>query len=237
MKTVKEVSKISGVSVRTLHHYDAIGLLKPAKVTQAGYRLYDGAALARLQSILLFRQLQFPLKEIKEILDRPHFDYHEALKQQIALLELQHKHIGELIDYARKLEKGEMEMSFKAFDNSEVNQYKAEAKARWGETEAYKEYVQRQGGNDAASPEKLMKIFAEFGALRELPTEDRKVQNKVKELQECISDNFYTCTNEILAGLGQMYVADERFRQNIDCAGGDGTAEFVGRAIDVYCSK
>ena len=74
MKTVHEVSRISGVSVRTLHHYDAIGLLKPTAVTEAGYRLYDDAALARLQNILLYRELEFPLKEIKAILDQPEFD-------------------------------------------------------------------------------------------------------------------------------------------------------------------
>ena len=74
MKTVHEVSRISGVSVRTLHHYDAIGLLKPTAVTEAGYRLYDDAVLARLQNILLYRELEFPLKEIKAILDHPEFD-------------------------------------------------------------------------------------------------------------------------------------------------------------------
>ena len=100
MRTVKEVSKITGVSVRTLHHYDAIGLLKPTKVTEAGYRLYDDTALSRLQNILLFRELQFPLKEIKAILDSPDFDPSEAISQQIGLLELQYKHIGELIALA-----------------------------------------------------------------------------------------------------------------------------------------
>ena len=85
MKTVREVSKLTGVSVRTLHHYDAIGLLKPSRVTEAGYRLYDDTALARLQSILLFRELQFSLKEIRAILDAPSFDPADALTQQIAL--------------------------------------------------------------------------------------------------------------------------------------------------------
>ena len=88
MRTVKEVSRLTGVSVRTLHHYDAIGLLKPTEVTRAGYRLYDDTALSRLQSILLFRELQFPLKEIKAILDSPDFDPEEALTQQIKLLEM-----------------------------------------------------------------------------------------------------------------------------------------------------
>ena len=90
MKTVNEVSKLTGVSVRTLHHYDAIGLLKPTQVTAAGYRLYDDTALARLQTILLFRELQFPLKEIKSILDSPDFDREQALQQQIGLLERRH---------------------------------------------------------------------------------------------------------------------------------------------------
>ena len=107
MRTVKEISGLTGVSVRALHYYDSIGLLKPAKVTEAGYRLYDDAALARLQTILLFRELQFPLKEIKAILDSPDFDPSEALAQQIGLLELQYQHIGELISFAREIqEKG-----------------------------------------------------------------------------------------------------------------------------------
>mgnify|MGYP000881895910 CR=1 FL=1 len=91
MKTVKEVSRITGVSVRTLHHYDAIGLLKPTAVTEAGYRLYDDAALERMQSILFFRELQFPLKDIKRILDAPDFDPMTALAQQVHLLEMQRK--------------------------------------------------------------------------------------------------------------------------------------------------
>ncbi len=88
MWTVKQVSRITGVSVRTLHHYNAIGLLRPAKVTDAGYRLYDDAALRRLQNILLFRELQFPLREIKAILDSPNFDPAATLEQQIQLLEM-----------------------------------------------------------------------------------------------------------------------------------------------------
>ena len=93
MKTVKEVSLLTGVSVRALHHYDAIGLLKPAKVTEAGYRLYDTASLERLQQILLFRELEFPLKEIKAILESPDFDRNKALEQQISLLELKKEHL------------------------------------------------------------------------------------------------------------------------------------------------
>ena len=105
MKTVKEVSRISGVSVRTLHHYDAIGLLKPARVTEAGYRLYDEKALERLQTILLFREFEFPLKEIRDILDSPDFDPLQALDAQIHLLELKRKHLDAVIAYARQIQK------------------------------------------------------------------------------------------------------------------------------------
>ena len=103
MKTVKQMSQVSGISVRTLHHYDAIGLLKPTRVTEAGYRLYDDAALERLQSILLFRELQFPLKEIGRILDTPGFDRQAALNDQIHLLELQREYIDRLLTAAREM--------------------------------------------------------------------------------------------------------------------------------------
>lgn len=241
MRTVNEVSKITGVSVRTLHHYDAIGLLKPTKVTAAGYRMYDDTAISRLQSILLFRELQFPLKEIKSILDSPNFDPTEALTQQIELLELQYKRMGELISFAREIkDKGVTTMSFEVFDKSEIERYKAEAKAKWGGTQAYKAYEQKAATqSDLKSDEianRLMTMFAEIGTLRHLLPSAKEVQEKIAALQKFITDNYYVCTNEILDGLGQMYVEDERFKKNIDKAGGDGTAEFVRQAISVYCA-
>lgn len=238
MRTVKEVSEYTGVSVRTLHHYDAIGLLKPAKVTEAGYRLYDDAALQRLQSILLFRQLQFPLKDIKAILDRPDFDPTEALSQQIRLLELQKKHLEELISHARELlQNGVNIMDFQAFDQSELEQYKEEAKERWGATQAYQEYEARATGKQdfGASTQQMMSIFAELGTLRQASPADAAVQEKVAALRQFITDHYYTCTPEILRGLGQMYTGDERFRRNIDRAGGEGTADFAAQAIAFYC--
>lgn len=241
MRTVNEVSKITGVSVRTLHHYDAIGLLKPTKVTEAGYRMYDDTAISRLQSILLFRELQFSLKEIKSILDSPNFDPTEALTQQIELLELQYKRIGELISFAREIkDKGVNTMNFKIFDKSEIEQYKADAKAKWGDTQAYKEYEQKAATqsdlkcDDVAN--RLMTIFAEIGTYRHLSPSAKEVQEKIVALQKFITDNYYVCTDEILSGLGQMYIDDERFKKNIDKAGGDGTAEFVRQAISVYCA-
>ncbi|MBD5463846.1 MAG: MerR family transcriptional regulator [Lachnospiraceae bacterium] len=242
MRTVHEVSKLTGISVRTLHHYDAIGLLKPTQTTESGYRLYDDSAIRRLQNILIFRELQFPLKEIKEILDSPAFDPTEALSQQIKLLELRQKHIEKLIILAREIQsKGVTTMNFEVFDKSEIEQYKAEAKAKWGKTQAYQDYTQKSATQSEDEQNKitnqLLGKFSELGALRHLPPAAKKVQEKISVLQKFITDNCYVCTNEILNGLGQMYVGDERFKKNIDKAGGDGTAEFVSQAISVYCSR
>ena len=240
MWTVKQVSRITGVSVRTLHHYDAIGLLRPAKVTDAGYRLYDDAALRRLQNILLFRELQFPLREIKAILDSPNFDPAAALEQQIQLLEMQRRHIGDLIAFARALQqKGASIMDFKPFDTREMEQYKAEAKARWGGSEAWQECARKEaaGADFAKGGRELMELLAGFGALRQLPPDAPAVQEKVAGLQAFLTEHYYACTREILCGLGQMYTEDERFRRNIDQAGGEGTAAFVRQAIEAYCAK
>jgi len=240
MKTVKEVSNLTGISVRTLHHYDEIGLLKPTEVTEAGYRLYDDTALERLQMILLFRELQFPLKDIKAMLDSPTFNTAEALSQQIALLELEYKRLGELIVHARNLQQKEgLFMNFEPFNTQQLDAYKTEAKAKWGDTVAYAEYAQKEAKgkdfNNAGA--QMMQVFAELGTLRHLPPDDAAVQQKIAALQQFITDNFYTCTKEILYGLGQMYTADERFMHNIDKAGGEGTAQFVSEAIKVYCGK
>lgn len=242
MRTVNEVSKLTGVSVRTLHHYDAIGLLKPDKVTEAGYRLYDDTALCRLQSILMFRELQFPLKEIKAILDTPGFDPNQALAQQIHLLELRKKHLEELISHACEIQrKGVSEMTFDAFKTEEIDQYAAEVKERWGATQVYAEYAEKEkrksSADKEADAEQLMALFAELGTMRHLPPDRKDVQDKIGMLQHLITDKYYTCTKEILRGLGQMYVADERMRRNIDQAGGEGTAEFAQKAIAAYCAS
>jgi DNA-binding transcriptional MerR regulator len=241
MYTVHEVSEMSGVSVRTLHHYDAIGLLKPAEVTPAGYRLYDDTTLQRLQSILFFRELQFSLKEIGDILDSPDYDPQAALAQQIELLELQRDRLDRIIKQAKNMkEKGVVSMGFDVFDKTKIEEYKQEAKEKWGGTDAFKESEQKSASRTAAQEsgiaEGLMNVFREFGELRGSAPESAEAQEKVAQLQQYITDHYYTCTKEILKGLGQMYTADERFRSNIDKAGGEGTAEFVTKAIAVYCA-
>ena len=129
-----------------------------------------------------------------------------------------------------------------AFDNSEFEKYKAEAREKWGKTDAYKEHAERtknyskQKWNDLT--ERMEHIMAKFAVcMRKVKTPDSaEVQNLVKMLQNHISENYYLCTNQILAGLGQMYVADERFKNNID-KHADGTSEFIRKAIEVYCRR
>ena len=240
MLTVRDVSKLTGVSVRTLHYYDAIGLLSPAVTTAAGYRLYDDTSLARLQQILLFRELEFPLRDIRRILDSPGFDREEALTEQIRLLTLKKEHVEALISYARQIRSKEgQNMDFKVFDTAKLEGYKAEAKKKWGGTAAYREYETKAADYSAEKQQALaadmMDIFREFGQNREKSPADPEAQALVKKLQAFISANYYSCTGEILAGLGQLYAAGGEMTDNIDAAGGKGTAEFAARAIAEYC--
>lgn len=242
MKTVSEISKLFGISVRTLHYYDSIGLLKPTKLTESGYRLYDEQAIVRLQNILIFREIEIPLKEIKEILEKEQLNFEEIMTAQIKLLQMKKAKIEKLIAFALDIkEKGEMEMNTEIFNVEEMEQYKNEVIKKWGSTSEYKEYEQKMKGKtekeQQETMQKLMYFFQELGEWKENAPEDSKVQKKIQELQQFITDHFYTCTNEILYGLGQMYVQDERMKHNIDKAGGDGTAQFAQKAITIYCKK
>ena len=239
MMTVNEVSKLAGVSIRTLQYYDSIGLLKPAEYTESGYRLYDDAAMERLQQILLFRELEFPLKEIKEIVTRPDFDKQKALEQQIELLTMKKEHLENLIDFARGIQNGGNNiMDFTAFDTSKLEEYTRKAKEQWGDSKAFSEYEQKSASRSKDDEKKLwsdfMKLFEKSGKLKDSDPKSAEAQAMVKDIQNYITKNFYECTNEILAGLGKMYAAEGEFKTNIDKAGGNGTAEFVSRAIAEY---
>ena len=242
MRTVNEVSKLTGISVRTLHYYDQIGLLKPTEVTEAGYRLYDDDALEKLQQIMLYRELEFPLKDIKTIMESSDFDRNRALEQQIEMLTLKKEHLENLIQFARGIKAlGVRYMDFTVFDTKKLDEYAEEAKKNWGKTEAYKEYEEKTKGMSKAQQNQmganLMELFVEFGDMVRsgCAPADEAVQAQVKKLQDYITNNFYTCTNEILAGLGKMYACGGDFTTNIDKAGGEGTAVFVNEAIEVYC--
>lgn len=237
---VNEVSKLTGVSIRTLQYYDRIGLLHPAKYTEAGYRLYDDTALETLQQILLFRELEFPLKDIKEIISSPDFDRRKALDQQIELLRLKKEHIENLIDLAREIKlSGVKKLTFDAFDTRKIDEYSAQAKASWGTTPAYKEYEEKSKGRTKEEDKKIYQgmidLFAQFGRIRDTDPASGEAQALVKKLQDHITEHMYTCTKEILSGLGKMYAAGGEFTQNIDSYGGEGTAEFASRAIEIFC--
>ena len=240
--TVHEVSKISGVSIRALHHYDHIGLLPATKVTDAGYRLYDEYTLERLHHILLFKELQFSLKEIKDILDSPDFDRSKALEQQIKLLELRKEHLENLIDLARGIKAiGVKQMNFETFNKKKIDEYAAQAKASWGKTDAYKEYEQKSKERTKETQQKLhaemMEIFAEFAKIKDQSPEGAEAIAMAKKLQDHITEHYYTCTDEILMGLGNMYAGGGDFTTNIDKYAGEGTAVFTCEAIKAMIAQ
>lgn len=241
MMTVHEVSELTGVSIRALHHYDRIGLLHPAEVTGAGYRLYDDTALERLQCILLFKELQFSLKEIKDILDSPDFDYSRALDQQITLLQMKKEHLENLINLAREIKQiGVKKLDFTVFNTKKMDEYAERAKESWGQTPEYREFEEKSKDRTKEDERKLwaglMEIFTEFGSMKGSSPSGSAAQRLVKKLQDYITEHFYTCSDEILAALGNMYAGGGEMTDNINHAGGEGTAEFAAQAIKVYCS-
>jgi DNA-binding transcriptional MerR regulator len=239
---IKEFAELTGVSVRTLHYYDEIKLLKPSFVDeQNGYRFYDERCLERMQEILFYRELDFPLKDIGEILSSHDYDKQKAMKEQKRLLTLKKERLERLITALDNAMKGE-EFTMNVFDNSEFEtqreQYAKETKEKWGDTAAYKEYSAKAYSTEKQNEiidgmNALMAEFAECKASGTAP-ESNEAQVLVKKWQAYITDNYYTCTKEILAGLGAMYTADERFKANIDKYG-KGTAEFMRAAILEYC--
>ena len=191
---------------------------------------------------MLYRELEFPLRDIKNIMESTDFDRNRALQQQIEMLTLKKEHLENLITFARGIELlGVNYMDFTAFDTKKLDEYAEEAKKNWGKTDAYREYEEKMKGMSKAQENKMgaeiMVLFVEFGEMIRsgcAPGDD-KVQAQVKRLQDFITENFYTCTNQILSGLGKMYAGGGEFTANIDKAGGEGTAAFVNQAIEEYC--
>ena len=239
---IREFAELTGVSVRTLHYYDEIGLLRPSAVDEQNrYRFYDERSLTRMQEILFYRELDFPLKEIHAILSSHDYDKQKALKAQKHLLTLKKERLERLIDALDGAIKGGS-ITMNVFDNSEFearrDSYAKEAREKWGNTAAYKEYSEKTYSAEKQNEltdgiNALMAEFAKCMADGNTP-ESGKAQMLVKKWQTYITDNYYTCTKEILAGLGEMYTADERFKANID-RHGVGTAEFMRAAIREYC--
>ena len=242
MMTVHEVSKLAGVSIRTLQYYDKIGLLHPTGYTDAGYRLYDDTDLERLQHILLFRELEFPLKDIKAIINSPDFDRGKALEQQIRLLKLKKEHIENLMNFALGIKMlGVRHMDFKVFDRSKLDEYSKQAKELYGNTPEYKKLQEktknRTKEEDNLLADRFMLLFSEAGEIRNTDPASPEAQSIVRRIQDFITENLYTCSDKILSGLGKMYSGGGDFTKNIDEYGGEGTAEFVDKAIQIYCEK
>ena len=239
MKTVKEVSKLTGVSVRTLHHYDAIGLLKPSQITDAGYRLYDDAAIEKLSMILVFRELGLSLKEIGDILHAPDFDRNRVLEKQIALMQDRVGKLQNRIALAKGiLTVGVKYLDFEGFDSQKIDEYSVQAKALYGKTDAYKEF-QQKSKNRTKDQEKdlgaqVMDFFARLGQMRPCAPDCEEAQAWAKELQDFFTAHYYNCTPQILASLAESYAGGGSMTENIDKAGGAGTGTFAKEVIDIY---
>ena len=239
LKTVKEVSRLSGVSIRTLHHYDNIGLLKPTQVTEAGYRLYDDAAMERLYLILVFREFGLPLKEIKDLLDGPEENRNRMLENQIRQMQHKVSKLNDQIAFAKGISVlGVNYMNFESFNPDRMDDYSAQAKTLYGKTDAYKEY-EHKSKNRTKEQEKdlgdqVMDFFARLGSLRPCAPDCEEARNWAKELQAFFTANYYTCTPQILQCLAESYAGGGSMTENIDRVGGSGTGAFAKEVIEAY---
>jgi DNA-binding transcriptional MerR regulator len=246
---VADVARRSGVSIRALHHYDAIGLLVPTGRTEAGYRLYTDADLLRLQQILIGRELGFSLEEIKRSLNDPRFNHREALVEQRRRLEAKAHALGEMlraVDAALDVvghdpHGGTMDMK-ELFNGFDPAAYEAEAKERWGDTDAYLESTRRVKGytpDDWKQQQaEQAAIYADAAAAMRRGVEPTSVA--VMEIAErhrqSIDRWFYPCSQAMHVGLADMYEADDRFRATIDSAG-EGLTTFLAAAIRANAAR
>lgn len=237
---VKEVSRLTGVSVRTLHHYDDIGLLTPDNSTEAGYRIYSDDNLATLQQILFFRELGFSLKRIKELLDSPTFDRQEAFEMQRAMLVDKRKQLDSMIatiDKTIQQGKGEYTMTneekFKGFDFSK-NPYEQEARERWGD-KAVDASNQKATKFGPELGEEMNRIYFKLAEIRHLDPASEEAQAGIDEWFVLLN-KMGDYSLEAFAGLGQMYVDDERFTKNIDKFG-EGLAVWMCGAMGEFAGR
>jgi DNA-binding transcriptional MerR regulator len=241
---VKEVADLVGISVRTLHHYDDIGLLTPAEITVTGYRNYSSDDLEILQQILFFRELGFPLKQIKEIISSPSFDRLDALCMHEKMLLEKRDQIDQMIQTVAKTidhTKGEINMTdkekFAGFDFSS-NPYEQEARARWGDKavdESNAKIRNMSKDEKQAYEEEFNGIYRDLAVIRHEAPESDTAQAGMKVWYDFLNR---TCNYSLEAfkGLGQMYVDDERFTKNIDQFG-EGLAVFMRDAMAVYADQ
>jgi DNA-binding transcriptional MerR regulator len=244
--SVKKLARLANVSVRTLHYYDTIGLLTPKRVAGNNYREYGEAELLKLQQILFFRELDFPLEEIKRILNEPGFDMLAALRDQKRLIEMRKNRLLNLmktIERTMKKIQNETTMEDKElygnFSKEEMDEYAREAKARWGNTEAYKESQERTKNwtkedyaRVAKAGDELMKKIASHMALGAASPE---VQALIAEHYNSLR-TFYEPNLEMYVGLANMYVDDPRFRATFERYDKD-LPQFMRDAMLAYVEK
>jgi len=244
---IKQVAKIAGISIRTLQYYDRIGLLRPLSRGINGYREYSEINLKRLQRILFLKEIGFDLKDIKGMLDIPKARQKDQFIQQRNILLLKQERMNKIINTIDNVilnfnkEKPMGEKDFQAFDLKEVEahqeKYQTEVEQAYGNSSAYKESTKRYSQYSKQEKEQIFKngsrIFLEISALMNEKPENSKVQSLIQEWRDHISNSFYECNLEIFKGLGQLYVADERFKKNIDKIR-PGLAEYLSKAIEIY---
>ncbi len=243
--TVKKLAQLAGVSVRTLHYYDQVGLLKPQSYSGSGYRLYGEDAVVRLQQILFFRELDFSLEEISRIISRPDFDVLEALQEHRVLLSKKAERLSELlatVDKTIKKLKGETEMDIKeyyqGFSDEKIEEYRKEVRERWGEDtlKSSEAKVKKMG------KEKFAALQAEGGRIFQEICDNRSKGASSKEVQALVAqwrqwlENFHHYSDEAVRGLGQMYSQDPRFAEFYEKFGRD-FAVFLSEAIECYCTN
>lgn len=242
--TVSEVAQKSGVTVRTLHYYDSLGLLHPGRVTESGYRMYGTEALLRLQEILFLRELDFSLGDIGAVLDSPEYSRKDALQKQRELLEMKRERLDGLIGLIGEMLDGKNNMKLESFDERKIemkkNEFAKEAKERWGKTAEYGEFSKKTesyGEKEWAKTDDAMSAMLDKAAAIRFEKPDGQIaKGFAAEWKRFISSNYYECSDEMLMNLGMMYTADERFKKNID-AHGEGTADFLSAAIAAYCAE
>jgi len=227
--TVSQVARLAGVSVRTLHHYDERGLLRPSGRSEAGYRLYEQQDLQRLQQVLFFKELGFPLEEIARLMSDPAFDLRAALRMQRQLLTERATRVQALIQAVdaalESIERGTVmtkEEMFEVFGDFDPSKYEDEARQRWGESQAYREsarrtarYAKKDWEQIKAEGDHLQReLVARLEAGR-APT-DLEVMALAEQHRAYIERWFYPCSLEMHRGLGELYVSDSRFTESID---------------------
>lgn len=246
LHTVKRVAQLAGVSIRTLHYYDEIGLLSPVATSEAGYRLYAQPDLERLQQILFFRELGLSLKEIRRTIDSPGFDRRRAMLEHRGFLATKRKRLDRLIrlvdETIAAMDGGtevDEESMFAPFDEKQIEEYRKEAGERWGRErvdKSYRRLAKLSRAEQRAVFAKGGQIELDVAGLIDRDPEDPEVQAVIDRWYKFIDRAFYDMTPEIFRGLGDMYVRDERFAAHYEAVK-PGLARFMRAAMQTYCDR